>query len=69
MDIITEEVNRYFPPEKTVYKFEGTIHELQDVVREPIPMLSADNAIYFTVEFTYISTTVDSRFSIFRAGV
>ena len=68
MDIILEEVNRSFAPEVTVYKFVGTVYELQDVVREPIPMLSADNAIYFSVRYTDISTE-DSRFSIFREGV
>lgn len=68
MDIILEEVNRFFKPELTVYKFVGTIHELQDIVREPIPMLSADGAIYFSVKYTYISTE-DSRFSIFREGI
>jgi hypothetical protein len=61
---IREEAIGYFGTEKPIYKFIGNIYELQDIVREPIPMLSADNIIYFTVHNTPISLE-DSRFSIF----
>lgn len=67
MDIITEEVNRYFAPDVTVYKFVGTIHELQHIIRSPIPILFADNVLYFTVDLSQIPED-DSRISIFRAG-
>lgn len=68
MNIILDEVNNYFEPKITVYKFDGTVYELQDVIREPMPMLSADNAIYFSVQNTPVPVD-DPRFSIFRQGI
>lgn len=67
MDIILQEINNYFRSEQTVYKFEGNICELQDVIRVPMPMLTVYDVIYFTVNEIEIPKD-DSRFSIYRAG-
>ena len=62
-EVITQEITNYFRNAKTVYKFEGTIHELQDLIRESMPILVFDKFCFFTVIATDIPE--DSRFSIF----
>ena len=67
MDIVPIEVNNYFRPNDTVYKFTGNIHELQHVIRVPMPTLHIYDSIYFSVNATEIPKE-DSRFSVYREG-